>query len=82
MDRYQEFLTDENFDLVERVEAYARQRELTMAQVALGWLLAQEAVPAVTAGATTPKQVASNALAAGWEPSPEDLVELETVVSG
>ena len=82
MDRYQEFLTDENFDLVERVEAYARQRELTMVQVALGWLLAQEAVPAVTAGATTPEQVASNALAAGWEPSAEDLVELETVVSG
>jgi aryl-alcohol dehydrogenase-like predicted oxidoreductase len=82
MDRYQEFLTDENFDLVERVEAYAKQRDLTMVQVALGWLLAQESVPAVTAGATTPEQVASNALAAAWEPSAQDLAELEAVVAG
>jgi aryl-alcohol dehydrogenase-like predicted oxidoreductase len=82
MDRYQEYLTDENFDLVERVEGYAKQRDLTMVQVALGWLLAQEAVPAVTAGATTPEQVASNALAAAWEPSAQDLAELEAVVAG
>ena len=80
MDRYQEFLTDENFDLVERVEAYARERGLTMVQVALGWLLAQEAVPAVTAGATSPEQVASNALAADWEPSVEDLAALSAIV--
>jgi aryl-alcohol dehydrogenase-like predicted oxidoreductase len=82
MDRYQEYLTDENFDLVERVEAYAGSRGLTMVQVALGWLLAQDAVPAVTAGATSPEQVASNALAAAWEPSAEDLAELEVVVTG
>jgi len=80
MDRYQEFLTDENFNLVERVEAYARERGLTMVQVALGWLLAQEAVPAVTAGATSPEQVASNALAAQWEPTGEDLAVLSAII--
>jgi aryl-alcohol dehydrogenase-like predicted oxidoreductase len=82
MDRYQEFLTDENFDLVERVEAYASERDLTMVQVALGWLLAQEAVPAVTAGATTPAQVASNALAAGWAPSVEDMKAIDEILAG
>ena len=82
MDRYQEYLTDENFDLVERVEAYSGSRGLTMVQVALGWLLAQEAVPAVTAGATSPEQVASNALAAEWAPSAADLAELDQVLSG
>ncbi|MEX1126542.1 MAG: aldo/keto reductase [Acidimicrobiia bacterium] len=82
MDRYQDFLTDENFDLVERLDAYARERDLTMVQVALGWLLAQEAVPAVTAGATSPEQVASNALAAEWDPSAEDLIALEAAVTG
>lgn len=81
MDRYQEFLTDENFDLVERLDAYARERDLTMVQVALGWLLAQDAVPAVTAGATSPEQVASNALAAEWEPSAEDLAALDAVLA-
>lgn len=81
MDRYQDFLTDENFDLVERLDAYARERDLTMVQVALGWLLAQEAVPAVTAGATSPEQVASNALAAEWEPTPDDLAALDATLA-
>jgi len=82
MDRYQKFLTDENFDLVEGVEAFATERELSMVQVALGWLLAHEAVPSVTPGATTAEQVASNARAADWEPTTDDLAELELVLAG
>lgn len=82
MDRYQKFLTDENFDLVEGVEAFARARDLSMVEVALGWLLAQEAVPSVTPGATTAEQVASNARAADWAPSADDLAELNRVLDG
>jgi aryl-alcohol dehydrogenase-like predicted oxidoreductase len=82
MDRYQEYLTDENFDVVEAVEAFASERDLSMVQVALGWLLAQEAVPAVTAGATSPDQVRANAKAADWEPSTEDLAALEDLLGG
>jgi aryl-alcohol dehydrogenase-like predicted oxidoreductase len=80
MDRYQEYLTDENFDLVEGVERFAGERGLSMVQVALGWLLAHEAVPAVTAGATSPEQVRANARAGSWEPSPEDLDALKAVL--
>ncbi|MGH8915045.1 MAG: aldo/keto reductase [Acidimicrobiia bacterium] len=80
MDRYQEFLTDENFDLVERVEAYADQRRLSPAQVALGWLLSRDAVPAVTPGATSPEQVAANVVAAAWEPTSEDLAALSAIL--
>jgi len=82
MDRYQKFLTDENFDIVEGVEAFAQARDLSMVEVALGWLLAQEAVPSVTPGATTADQVASNVRAADWTPSSDDLVELEKVLGG
>lgn len=80
MDRYQDFLTDENFDLVEGVEKFASEWGLTMVQVAMGWLLAQDAVPAVTAGATSPEQVAANARAADWSPSDEDLAELASII--
>jgi aryl-alcohol dehydrogenase-like predicted oxidoreductase len=80
MDRYQEFLTDENFDLVEGVEKFAGERGLTMVQVALGWLLSQEAVPAVTAGATSPEQVRANARAAEWEPTSEDMDALKALL--
>jgi aryl-alcohol dehydrogenase-like predicted oxidoreductase len=80
MDRYQDFLTEENFDLVEAVEAFAAERGLTLVQVALGWLLSQEAVPAVTPGATSPEQVAANARAAVWDPTAEDLAALSTIM--
>jgi aryl-alcohol dehydrogenase-like predicted oxidoreductase len=80
MDRYQEFLTDENFDLVEGLERFASERGVTMVQVALGWLLAQAAVPAVTAGATSPEQVTANAAAAEWAPTSADLAALRTLL--
>ncbi|MGH8872658.1 MAG: aldo/keto reductase [Acidimicrobiia bacterium] len=80
MDRYQDFLTDENFDLVEALERFASEQGLTMVQVALGWLLAQEAVPAVTAGATSPEQVAANARAAEWEPTAQELEDLSAII--
>jgi aryl-alcohol dehydrogenase-like predicted oxidoreductase len=53
-----------------------------MAQVALGWLLAQEAVPAVTVGATTPEQVAVNATGAAWSPNEDDLAALREITGG
>lgn len=79
MDRYAHFLTDANFDLVDALEPYAFRRGLTIVQVALGWLIAQEGVPAVTAGATRPEQVRANA-AADWEPTEEDLAELASML--
>jgi aryl-alcohol dehydrogenase-like predicted oxidoreductase len=82
MDRYQEYLTDENFDVAEAVDRFATERGLSMVQVALGWLLAQAAVPAVTAGATSPEQVRANARAAEWEPTPDDLEALQTLLEG
>ncbi len=80
MDRYQEFLTDENFQLVEGLDTFAGERGLSMVQVALGWLLSREAVPAVTAGATSPDQVRANAAAAEWDPTPDDLSALQALL--
>ncbi len=76
MDRYQHFLTEENFDLVEALDGFAAERELTMVQVSLAWLIAQDGVPSVTAGATRPDQVRANAAAADWIPGDDDLAEL------
>ncbi len=82
MERYQDFLSDENFDIVERVERFANERNLSMVQVALGWLLAQQAVPSVTPGATSPEQIESNAEAAEWAPTVEDIAQLRTAIGG
>ena len=82
MERYQRFLTDENFALAARLREFAGARDLTMAQVALAWLLTLDVVPAVTPGATRPDQVAANVGAAKWQPTADDLVDLDAVLSG
>ena len=79
MERYQGFLTDSNFEVVEALRVFAAQREVTMVQVALGWLLAQNTVPFVTAGATKPEQVTANAVAAAWSPTAGDLAALDEI---
>lgn len=80
MERYSRFLIDENFDVVEAVRDFARDRDLTVAQVALTWLLTRPAVPSVTPGATRPEQVTANVAATEWEPSRSDIVELDSLL--
>ncbi|MDH3248538.1 MAG: aldo/keto reductase [Acidimicrobiia bacterium] len=80
MERYAHYLSDANFDVVERLGAFSAGRDLTMAQVAIGWLLAQPAVPAVTPGATSAAQVVENASAAHWVPTTDDLDVLEVAL--
>jgi aryl-alcohol dehydrogenase-like predicted oxidoreductase len=79
MERYQGFLTESNFEVVEGLRGFASERGISMVQVALGWLLAQPTVPFVTAGATKPDQVNANVAAADWIPSTEDLEELDRI---
>lgn len=80
MERYSRFLTDENFDVVEAAVRFAQQRGLTVAQVALRWLLSRSAVPSVSPGATRPEQVAANVAALDWDPSEEELEELDSLL--
>jgi aryl-alcohol dehydrogenase-like predicted oxidoreductase len=69
-----------DFDMIEGLQAFARVRDLSLIQVAIGWLAAQPAVGSVISGASRPDQVRTNA-AALWDPSAEDLVELDELTS-
>ncbi|MGN6255916.1 MAG: aldo/keto reductase [Solirubrobacterales bacterium] len=71
--------TEEQFEVVEALRAYAGERGLEMIDVAIGGLAAQPAVGAVIAGATKPEQVRANVGAARWRPSEEDLAELDRI---
>jgi aryl-alcohol dehydrogenase-like predicted oxidoreductase len=74
-----EVFTDETFDQLEALEAFARERGITLLEVAIGGLLGRPEVSSVISGATKPEQVRSNVAAAGWEPSPEDLAALNAI---
>jgi aryl-alcohol dehydrogenase-like predicted oxidoreductase len=71
--------SDEQFDTVEALQGYAEQRDVGLLDVAIAGLAAQPAVGSVIAGATRPEQVAANVAALRWQPSAEDLGELDRV---
>jgi aryl-alcohol dehydrogenase-like predicted oxidoreductase len=73
------WLTDEAFDRVEALEAYASERGVTLLDVAIGGVIAMPAVGSAIAGATRPEQVRTNAQAAEWVPNPEDLAALRAL---
>ena len=66
-----------DWDTIERLEAYAAQRDLRLVDVAIGGLAAQPAVASVIAGATRPEQVLDNVRAGLWEPTADDLADLD-----
>ncbi|OBA68122.1 aldo/keto reductase [Nocardia sp. 852002-20019_SCH5090214] len=74
-------LTDAAFDIVEQLEDFAAQRSITVLDVAIGGLAAQPAVSSVIAGATSPEQVEANVRAGRWQPTAEDLAEIDRITS-
>lgn len=75
-ERAKSILTDANFDIVEKLEAFAAARGHTILDVAFGWLASQPHVGSVIAGATKPEQVELNVKAGEWEMSAEELAEV------
>ena len=73
-------LSDDRFDVIEKLEAYAAEHGVTLLDVAIGYLAAQPAVASVIAGATTPEQVRANAGALRWQPSADDVNALRELL--
>jgi aryl-alcohol dehydrogenase-like predicted oxidoreductase len=71
--------SDEQFDVVERLEAFADGRGVDLLDVAIAGLAAQPAVASVIAGATKPEQIAANVAAIQWQPSEAELAELDRI---
>ena len=70
-------MTDANFDIVEKLEAFVKARGHTMLELAFSWLAARPTVASVIAGATKPEQIEANVKAAGWELTPEEMAEID-----
>ena len=64
-----------NLRLVDRLTAFARARDLTLAQLALAWIIAQGAVP--IPGAMNREQLDENRAAADVDLDPQTLAELD-----
>jgi aryl-alcohol dehydrogenase-like predicted oxidoreductase len=75
----QRFASERNWRIVGELEAFAVRRGHTLLELAFSWLLRDEVVASVIAGATTPQQVEQNVRAAGWKLSAEDLAEIDRI---
>ncbi|MBB4675028.1 aldo/keto reductase [Crossiella cryophila] len=72
-------LADAPWDRIDRLRRFAEERDLSLVELAIGWLAAQPAVASVIAGATSAEQVAQNATAAEWSPTAADLTEIDAI---
>jgi aryl-alcohol dehydrogenase-like predicted oxidoreductase len=69
--------TEQNFDRVERLQAFAQARGHSLTELAIAWLLSRSFVPSVIAGATRAGQVQANVRAADWQLSKDELAEID-----
>ena len=76
----QKYMTAAYYDKVEVLTAWAQVRDRSMAELAHAWLLAQPRVSSVISGATRLAHVQSNATAAGWTLTPEELAEVNAIL--
>ncbi len=70
---------DKGFDIIDVLFQIASNRNLTVAQVALNWLLCQPAVSSVIIGARTEEQLKQNIDASGWYLTDNELKQLDDV---
>jgi aryl-alcohol dehydrogenase-like predicted oxidoreductase len=73
-------VTDERLDKVEALIAWGALHGASLLEIAIGGLAAQPGCTAVIAGATSPDQVKANAAAGEWEPTPDELAEIDKIV--
>lgn len=69
------------FDILEKLEEFARERGLSVLQVAIGSLLGRAAVSSVIAGAMNPEQVSANIAASSWVASSADWQALDRITA-
>ena len=77
--RAQAAMSDENFDMVEKLTAFAESKGHTILDLAMSWLATKPFISSVIAGATSPMQVEANANAASWRLTPEEMAEVDAI---
>jgi aryl-alcohol dehydrogenase-like predicted oxidoreductase len=72
-DRAEQVLTDDNFAKIGKLRAFAEEHGHTLLELAMSWLASKPVISSVIAGATKPEQVRSNAEAATWRLTDDEM---------
>lgn len=76
-----EWLEAPVLDAVHRIEALARDAGMSLAQLALAWVLREPNVASAIIGATRPEQIKENAAAAGKALDPQLLARIDAILA-
>jgi aryl-alcohol dehydrogenase-like predicted oxidoreductase len=79
-ERYQSWLAEADWDTIDALTAYGKERGRSLLEVAIAGLASRPAVASVIAGATSAEQVRGNAAAGAWELGADDVAALEAVL--
>ena len=77
---YSDVLTDANFDELEKLEEFAKERGHSVGELAISWLLSRPYLGSVIAGAMNGEQLTANVKAATWKLSAQDVAEIDKIV--
>ena len=77
---YERDLAEADFDVIEALEAYAKDHGHELLTLAISWLASQLVTVSVIAGGSNPKQMAANAAAAQWKMTETQLSEIDQIV--
>lgn len=74
-------LTERNWQIVEQLRAFCEARGHSLLELAFSWLTARPVVSSVIAGATKSEQLEQNVQAVNWKLTPEELAEVEDILT-
>ena len=76
------FMREDILEAVQRLRPIADDLDLTMAQLAIAWVLRQPSVASAIVGASRPEQLDENCAASGVELPPDALLRIDQALSG
>ncbi|MFB2597258.1 aldo/keto reductase family protein [Herbiconiux sp. P17] len=81
-DMVKTWMRDEVLERVQLLAPVASDQGLTLAQLAIAWVLSNDNVASALIGASRPEQVSSNVEASGVTLSPEVLAQIDEIIGG
>ena len=73
------YLTDENFDIIDNLNEFAKKTGHSILEVAFGWMASRPTTASIIAGATKPEQIEANVAAVNWVLSQSEIDEVDKI---
>lgn len=76
-ERTRKLFVDQNWEKLVKLEGFAKDREHTVGELAMAWLLSKPWICSVIAGSTKIEQVSANVAACDWKLTADEVSEIE-----